>query len=152
AETACQQYVAVPVQPVTLVAVAQHDQVRVASKVDILFVVDDSLSMSGKQDRLAAALASFTTPLDSLDPTIDYQAAGVTPSLFARFGACGPDGDPNATAQCDSDWGAPGFVCQGNACLRSFAAEAGKLRDPSGNPGPVLERSATDAATFSSWV
>ena len=63
--TSCQSYVAVPVQPATLVAVAQHDQVKVATKADILFVVDDSLSMSGKQDRLAQALAGFTTALKS---------------------------------------------------------------------------------------
>jgi len=149
---ACQSYVAVPVQPATLIAVAQHDQVRVATKADILFVVDDSLSMSGKQDRLAQALATFTTRLDGLDPKVDYQVAVVTTSIFERFGACGPDGNPSAAAQCGSDWNAPGFVCQGSACLRSFPAEAGKLRLAPGNPGTVLKRSATDAATFSSWV
>ena len=54
----CQSYVAVPVQPVTLVAVSQRGKVRVATKADVLLVVDDSPSMSGKQDRLAAALAN----------------------------------------------------------------------------------------------
>jgi hypothetical protein len=148
----CQSYVAVPVQPATLIAVAQHSQVKVATKADILFVVDDSLSMSGKQDRLAQALAGFTTQLDGLVPPIDYQVAVVTTSIFERFGACGPDGDPNAAAQCDSDWGAPGYACSAAACLRSFPAESGKLRVAPGNPGPVLQRSATDAATFSGWV
>jgi hypothetical protein len=148
----CQSYVAVPVQPATLIAVAQHSQVKVATKADILFVVDDSLSMSGKQDRLAQALAGFTTQLDALQPPIDYQVAVVTTSIFERFGACGPDGDPNAAAQCDSDWGAPGYVCTGAACLRSFDSEAGKLRTAPGNPGAVLRRSATDPATFSRWV
>jgi hypothetical protein len=152
AGTSCQSYVAVPVQPATLVAVAQHSQVKVATKADILFVVDDSLSMSQKQDRLAQALAGFTTQLDALRPPIDYQVAVVTTSIFERFGGCGPDGDPNAAAQCDSDWGAPGYVCKAAACLRSFPAEAGKLRVPTGNPGPVLQRSATDPATFSGWV
>ena len=108
AGTSCQSYVAVPVQPATLVAVAQHSQVKVATKADILFVVDDSLSMSQKQDRLAQALAGFTTQLDALRPPIDYQVAVVTTSIFERFGGCGPDGDSNAAAQCDSDWGAPG--------------------------------------------
>jgi hypothetical protein len=56
----CQSYVAVPVQPVTLVAVSQRSKVRVATKADVLLVVDDSPSMSGKQDRLAAALQNFT--------------------------------------------------------------------------------------------
>jgi hypothetical protein len=149
--TSCQSYVAVPVQPATLVSVAQHSQVKVATKADILFVVDDSLSMSGKQDRLAQALAGFTAALDALRPPIDYQVAVVTTSIFERFGACGPDGDPNAAAQCDSDWGAPGYVCKAAACVRTFD-EAGQLRLAPGNPATVLVRSSTDAARFSSWV
>ena len=152
AGTSCQNYVAVPVQPATLVAVAQHDQVRVATKADILFVVDDSLSMSGKQDRLAQALAGFTTALDALRPPIDYQVAVVTTSIFERFGACGPDGDANASAACDSDWGASGYVCKTAACVRTFPAEAGQLRIAPGNPGPILLRSSTTPATFSGWV
>src|SRR5919205_1380754 len=137
---ACQSYVAVPVQPATLVAVGQHSQVKVTTKADILFVVDDSLSMSGKQDRLAAALADFTTALDSLTPPVDYQVAVVTTSIFERFGACGPDGDPNAAAQCDSDWAADGFVCKTSACVRTFPDESGKLRQVRGAPSPVLRR------------
>jgi len=152
AATSCQSYVAVPVQPATLVAVAQHAQVKVATKADILFVIDDSLSMSGKQDRLAQALAGFTAQLDALKPPIDYQVAVVTTSIFERFGGCGPDGDSNAALQCNSDWGAAGFVCKATACLRSFPDESGKLRVAPGNPGAVLARSATDAATFSGWV
>ncbi|HWE24068.1 MAG TPA: hypothetical protein VG496_09020 [Myxococcales bacterium] len=149
--TSCQSYVAVPVQPATLVAVAQHSQVKVATKADILFVVDDSLSMSGKQDRLAQALSGFTAALDALRPPIDYQVAVVTTSIFERFGACGPDGDANAAAQCDSDWGAPGYVCKAAACVRTFD-EAGQLRLAPGNPGTILQRSAADAPTFSAWV
>ncbi len=152
AGTSCQSYVAVPVQPATLVAVAQHSQVKVATKADILFVVDDSLSMSGKQDRLAQALAGFTAQLDALQPPVDYQVAAVTTSIFERFGGCGPDGDAKAAAQCDSDWGAPGYVCKAAACLRSFPAEAGKLRVAPGNPGAVLRRSSTDPVSFSRWV
>src|SRR5882762_3758213 len=65
---ACQSYVAVPVQPVTLVAVSQRNQVRMFTKADVLLVVDDSFSMSGKQQRLAAALQNFTAELDALSP------------------------------------------------------------------------------------
>src|SRR4029077_4119789 len=72
---ACQSYVAVPVQPVTLVAVAQRNQVRVFTKADVLLVIDDSPSMSGKQQRLAAALQNFTGQLDALNPPVDYQVA-----------------------------------------------------------------------------
>src|ERR1043165_4072973 len=122
--SACQSYVAVPVQPATLVAVQQHSQVKVTTKADILFVVDDSLSMSQKQDRLAQALANFTAALDALDPPVDYQAAVVTTSVFERFGACSPDGNPSAAAQCSSDWGATGVACEKAACARDSSREA----------------------------
>src|SRR5437868_15456904 len=86
---ACQSYVAVPVQPVTLVAVSQHNKVRVFTKADVLLVVDDSFSMSGKQQRLAAALQNFTGDLDALNPPVDYQVAVTTTTISERLGACG---------------------------------------------------------------
>src|SRR4051812_2556788 len=148
----CPSYVAVPVQPPTLVAVQQHSQVKVTTKADILFVVDDSLSMSQKQDRLAQALANFTAALDALDPPVDYQAAVVTSSVFERFGACSPDGNAAAGAQCSSDWGASGFACQKAACVREVPDEAGILRQVAGAPGRVLRRRDTTAAQFSQWL
>src|SRR3954451_8015443 len=60
---ACQSYVACPMQPGTLVAVPQRNKVRVFPKADVLLVVDDSFSMSGKQQRLAAALQNFPNQL-----------------------------------------------------------------------------------------
>ena len=152
AACACQSYVAVPVQPATLVAVQQHSQVRVTTKADILFVVDDSLSMSQKQDRLAQALQNFTTALDNLDPPVDYQAAVVTTSIFERFGACAPDGNASAAAQCSSDWGASGYACKTSACVRDFPDEAGQLRQAAGAPARVLRRRDTTAAQFSQWL
>src|SRR5205085_12050507 len=107
---ACSGYVAQPVQPVTLIAVAQRQKVKVATQADVLLVVDDSLSMSGKQARLADALANFTRDLDSLQPPVDYRAAVLSTSVAERFGACAPPGDPDVAAQCDSDWGARGFA------------------------------------------
>jgi len=150
--SACQSYVAVPVQPATLVAVQQHSQVKVTTKADILFVVDDSLSMSQKQDRLAQALQNFTVALDSLDPPVDYQAAVVTTSIFERFGSCSPDGNSSAAAQCSSDWGASGFACKTSACVRDFPDEAGQLRQAAGAPARVLRRRDTTAAQFSQWL
>lgn len=145
---ACGSYVGVPVQPATLVAVQQHNKVSVATKADVLFVVDDSLSMSGKQARLAAALANFTQAMDSLQPPVDYQVAVVSTSVQERFGACGPPGDPYAANQCNSDWGAPGFVCDANyACLRTFPALAGQLHPAPGYPA-VLRRADYTAQTF----
>ena len=139
----CQSYVAVPVQPATLVAVAQHSRVKVATKADVLLVIDDSYSMSGKQQRLANALQNFTTALDLLQPPVDYQVAVTSTSVDERFGACGPPGDPYAAAKCDSDWGAAGFACDpGYACLRKFAS-AGKLK--MAHPCRICVRDARDA-------
>jgi hypothetical protein len=152
AASGCQSYVAVPVQPATLVAVQQHSQVKVTTRADILFVVDDSLSMSQKQDRLAQALQNFTATLDTLDPPVDYQAAVVTTSIFERFGACAPDGNGSAAAQCSSDWGANGFACKTSACVRDFPVEAGQLRQAAGAPARVLRRRDTTAAQFSQWL
>ncbi len=150
--TACQSYVAVPVQPVTLVAVQQHERVRVATQADVLLIVDDSFSMSGKQQRLALALQDFTTQLDLLRPPVDYQVSVVTTSVAERFGACGPANDPNAAASCDSDWGAIGYVCDaGLACLRTFA-DAGKLRDARPSTNGILRRNDYSAADFSDYL
>jgi hypothetical protein len=149
---ACQGYVAVPVSPVTLVSVVQRNQVIVATQADVLLVVDDSLSMSGKQDRLAAALADFTAELDALQPPVDYQVAVTTTSVAERLGACGPAGNTDAANQCDSDWEAPGFVCDtGLACFRSFD-EAGQFHEGAGSPAPILLRSNYTADQFSQFL
>jgi len=145
---ACQSYVAVPVQPVTLVAVSQRNKVRVFTKADVLLVVDDSPSMIGKQERLAAALQNFTASLDALSPPVDYQVAVTTTTVSERLGACGPPGDPNAAAQCDSEWEADGFSCdQGLACFRSFPG-AGHLNQASSAPAAILRRSDYGAQQF----
>src|SRR3954466_8027768 len=139
---ACQSYVAVPVQPVTLVAVSQRNKVRVFTKADVLLVIDDSFSMSGKQQRLAAALQNFTSQLDALAPPVDYQVAVTTTSVSERLGSCGPSGNAAAAQQCDSEWQGDGFSCDsGLACFRSFPA-AGQLH------GPALMRSQFTAADF----
>jgi len=148
----CQSYVAVPVQPATLVAVAQHSRVKVATKADVLLVIDDSYSMSGKQQRLANALQNFTTALDQLQPPVDYQVAVTSTSVDERFGACGPAGDQYAAAQCNSDWGAPGFTCDpGFACLRTFP-RAGKLFQAPGVPAIILKRADYTAAQFATYL
>jgi hypothetical protein len=148
----CQSYVAVPVKPVTLVAVSQRSKVRVATKADVLLVVDDSLSMTGKQDRLGAALQNFTSELDSLRPPIDYQVAVTTTTVSERMGACGPGGDASAAAQCNSEWEATGFTCDsGLACFRPFSA-AGQFHEGAGVPAPVLRRSDYSAADFARYL
>lgn len=148
----CQSYVAVPVQPVTLVAVAQQKKVKVATKADLLFVVDDSLSMSGKQERLAQALQGFTDALDQLKPAVDYQVAVTTTSVAERFGSCGEPGDGQAARQCESDWGARGFTCDsGDACFRPFA-QAGQLVHVVGTPAPILRRIDFTAQQFAGYL
>jgi hypothetical protein len=152
ATAACQSYVAVPVSPVTLVSVAQRNTVRVATMADVLLVVDDSASMSGKQDRLAAALAGFTVALDSLQPPVDYQVAVTTTTISERLGACGPVGDSNAADACDSNWQADGFACDtGFACFRAFP-EAGLFHQGPQAPAEVLARVNYTAAQFSQYL
>jgi hypothetical protein len=152
AASACQSYVAVPVQPVTLVAVQQHAKVRVATKADVLLVVDDSFSMSGKQQRLAQALQDFTNQLDALNPPVDYQVSVVTTSVAERFGSCGPANDANAAASCDSDWGATNFTCDtGLACFRAFP-QAGKLQSAPPSANGILHRRDYSASAFATYL
>ena len=98
-------------------------------------VIDVSYSMSGKQQRLAAALQGFTAQLDALRPAVDYRVGVTTTTVSERLGACGPAGNAAAAAQCDSDWEAQGFACDdGLACYRSPPG-AGQLK-------ALLQRSA----------
>src|SRR4051812_33407419 len=146
--SACQSYVAVPVQPVTLVAVSQRNKVRVFTKADVLLVIDDSFSMSGKQQRLAAALQNFTGQLDALAPPVDYQVAVTTTTVSERLGACGPPGDAAAAASCDSEWQATGFTCDpGLACFRPFS-RAGRFNQGASAPAAVLRRGDYTAQQF----
>jgi hypothetical protein len=149
---ACQSYVAVPVQPVTLVAVSQRNKVRVFTKADVLLVIDDSFSMSGKQQRLAAALQNFTGQLDALAPPVDYQVAVTTTTVSERLGACGPPGDAAAAASCDSEWQATGFTCDpGLACFRPFS-RAGRFNQGASAPAAVLRRGDYTAQQFAGYL
>lgn len=147
----CQEDVARPVQPLTLVAVRQRRTVDVATRADILFVVDDSPSMSGKIQRMTRAFGGFITALDALDPAVDYHLAVTTTSVGERFGSCAPaNGLPSAT--CSSDWYATGFICDvGGACWRPFDDRAGALHAAPGAT-PILKRGQMPpdqlAATF----
>ncbi len=114
--------------------VHQRRTIQVATRADILFLVDDSPSMAAKIDRMAGAFARFVASLDALDPPVDYQLAVTTMSVAERFGGCAP-ADGRISATCESDWYAKGFVCDaGGACLRSFDDRAGMLYAAFGNP------------------
>jgi len=93
--------------------------------------------MSGKQERLAAAVQGFTPQLDALRPAVDYQVGVTTTTVSKRLGACGLAGNPAAAAQCDSDWEAQGFACDdGLACSRSSPALGSSRRSCDGTRSP----------------
>ena len=50
--------------PTLLRSRPKQRHLKVATKADVLLVIDDSYSMSGKQQRLANALQNFTLALD----------------------------------------------------------------------------------------
>ncbi len=69
------------------VDVFRQDTVR---KVDILWMVDNSPSMTAVQDNLAANFASFIQDLAHADPPVDYHIAVVTPDTPSEGGALRP--------------------------------------------------------------
>src|SRR5439155_21735942 len=52
---ACQSYVAVPVHPVTLVALSPRNRFRLFTKAAVLLAIHAPVSTSGRPQRLAAA-------------------------------------------------------------------------------------------------
>lgn len=113
--------------------------IRVTTKADILFVVDDSPSMANEQDKLAAAFPELVDRLDALDPPVDWRVAVMTTSVDERFGPC-VSGDATAPQACSAAFGGTGFACESGACVRRFDSIAGRLVSASGNPA-VIDRS-----------
>jgi hypothetical protein len=62
----------------------------VVRKVDILWMVDNSPSMTATQANLAANFAAFIQDLAYADPPVDYQIAVVTPDTWSEGGALRP--------------------------------------------------------------
>jgi hypothetical protein len=142
----CHQQVFEPVRDGLVSTAALDGDVRVFTKADLLFVIDDSPSMENEQQKLAAGFPELLAKLDALDPPVDYRAAVMTTSVVERFGPCDSKLS-GSDVQCSADWGATGFACEDNACVRRFPDEAGKLVAASGNPA-VLERAKLSAADF----
>jgi hypothetical protein len=140
----CSQQVFEPVTNGLVSTAVLEGDIRVTNKADLLFVVDDSSSMASKQPKIAAGLPALLNKLEALNPPIDYRVAVMTFSVEERFGPC-DSSDPNAPAQCSADFGAVGFTCEQEACVRRFPQLAGKLVAAAGNP-TVLERSQLSLA------
>lgn len=141
---ACRQQVFEPVRD-GLVATARLDgDVRVLTRADVLFVIDDSPSMENEQAKLAAGFPALLAKLEALDPPVDYRVAVMTTSVDEHFGPCDP-ADPGAAASCSSEFGGAGFACESGACVRRWPQEAGRLVAKAGNP-TVLDRALLSPA------
>src|SRR5256886_6064370 len=108
--------------------------------------------MRARQNRPAPAWKASPTAPAPPNPPVDYQVAVTTTTVSERLGACGPAGDPNAAARCDSEWEAPGVSCDsGLACFRSFP-KAGQFNQGSAAPAPILRRSDYTAQDFAPYL
>ncbi len=129
----CQDQVFEPVKNGLVASADLEGDVRVTTKADLLFVIDDSASMAGEQDKLAQGFPALLQKLDQLDPPVDYRLAVLTTSVDERFGPCDPT-DPQAPDICSAEFGGTGFACEAGACVKRFPDRAGHLFAAPGNP------------------
>lgn len=142
----CREQVFEPVRDGLVSTATLSGEVRVTTKADLLFVIDDSPSMENEQQKLAAAFPELVARLAALDPPVDYRVAVLTTSVVERFGPC--DGAASGAAeQCSADFGGGPFTCDGGACLRAFDTLAGRLVGAPGNP-VILDSARLDGATL----
>jgi hypothetical protein len=142
----CRQQVFEPVRNALVATAVIEGDVRVTTRADLLFVVDDSPSMANEQQKLAQGFPALVSALDALDPPIDYRVAILTSSVSERFGPCDV-AVPGAATGCDAMFGGTGFRCDGGDCLRDWP-QAGL---PASWPGGAtfVERAKTTAAGLS---
>ncbi len=137
----CQDYNFNPVGHCLIQPGTERVTLSDVSTADVLFVVDDSGSMGGEQEKLAANFASFIGNLDKtnqerrtagLEP-IDFHLAVTTTSVFHNA--------PNATATCRSDCpGAGGaLVCCEAQTAGDAPMKTAKRCAASGECGAGLE-------------
>jgi len=149
---ACSDQVFEPVRNGLAATARLSGTVTALHKADLLFVIDDSRSMAGEQEKLVAGFPVLRAALDALDPPVDWRVAVMTTSVDERFAPCIP-GDPDAPARCAADFGASGFECVAGPagepwpgmCARSLPQLAGRLSAAPGTPA-VLERARLSAA------
>jgi hypothetical protein len=144
--SSCREQVFEPVRDGLVSTAAMSGRVKVTTKADLLFVLDDSPSMENEQEKLAAAFPELVSRLEALDPPVDYRVAVMTTSVEERFGPCDA-ASTGAGEQCSADFGGGPFTCEAGACRRGFEAAAGRLVAAPGNDA-VLESSTLDAATL----
>jgi len=125
----CQDYNFNPVGHCLIQPGSQSFTLSSISTADVLFVVDDSGSMAGEQQRLADAFSSFVGNLSTSNtarlaaglPPIDFHLAVTTTSVFWNF---------EANQTCSSSCGS----ASGNVCCISGATPALQPRKcPNGN-------------------
>lgn len=122
----CREQVFEPVRDGLAASAVLSGQVRVVTRADLLFVVDDSRSMQNEQDKLAQGFPALAAALDALDPPVSWRVAVMTTSVDERFGPCDAR-DPAAPAACSASFGGAGFACEAGHCVRRFPALAGRL-------------------------
>lgn len=133
AAVACRQQVFEPVRDGLVATASVSGEVRVVTKADLLFVVDDSPSMANEQEKLAAGFAALADRLQALDPPVGWRVGVMTTSVDEAFGPC-PTGDPSAPGQCSASFGGGPFTCEAGRCVRRFPDRAARLVAAPGNP------------------
>lgn len=122
----CREQVFEPVRDGLAASAVLSGQVKVVTRADLLFVVDDSRSMQNEQDKLAQGFPALAAALDALDPPVSWRVAVMTTSVDERFGPCDAQ-DPAAPAACSASFGGAGFACESGHCVRRFPSLAGRL-------------------------
>jgi len=115
----CQDYNFNPVGHCLIQPGAQSFTLSDISTADVLFVVDDSGSMGGEQQRLADAFGVFVSNLTTTNaaraaagrPPFDFHIAVTTTSVFWNFSARTPDVTPTQICQSSCPGAAGQLVC-----------------------------------------
>ena len=115
----CQDYNFNPVGHCLIQPGAQSFTLSDISTADVLFVVDDSGSMGGEQQRLADAFGVFVSNLTTTNvaraaagrPPFDFHIAVTTTSVFWNFSPRTPDVTPTQICQSSCPGAAGQLVC-----------------------------------------
>ncbi|MBU1432742.1 hypothetical protein KKF91_19560 [Myxococcota bacterium] len=147
---ACNEHPILPLDQVITATNRQESELPAKTKIDFLFVIDNSASMCEEQDNLSRNFSSFSTWLaKDLGEAADYRLAVISTDLHPNHGEAGqflmkPALDPMPNCR-DAD-GRP-YVPNTGACaeLISSGALAPVLRSgPDGNIGRDCPANDTD--------
>jgi len=121
--------------------------VDVCRKIDFLFVIDSSLSMSDEQDSLVASFPGFVETIQGATSVSDYNVMVIDTDAYSiskefEWSICTPEPDCCAN-WCDGQIDNPVSVCNGYPCAMPSACEdrlgAGRVHDPWGESCGVGE-------------